>query len=130
MTLEILQTESARNDRVFGSVARDEDGLDSHLDSLVFLDLGRNIFDLGALLTDLRDQLHLPVNLVESGHVHPVIRDPVLPKATPLSPQKSRMLTISSSQTSYKEDVERGLPSLRVQIVDPLVERSPTPLSG
>ena len=94
-----------RNVRVFGLVARAENGPDSGLDFLVLFDPGRNIFDLGALLTDLRDQLHLPVDLVESGRLHPVIRDPVLAEATPLSPQRSRMLTISSSQTSYEEEV-------------------------
>ena len=96
MTLEILQSEKrsaildlarlhgATNVRVFGSVARSEAGPDSDIDFLVDLEAGRNIFDLGELLADLRDLLHSPVDLVESSCLHPVIRDRVLAEAKPL----------------------------------------------
>jgi predicted nucleotidyltransferase len=96
VTLEILQSEmrsaildlarihGATNVRIFGSVARREDGPGSDIDFLVDLEPGRNIFDLGALLVDLRDLLHSPVDLVESSCLHPVIRDRVLAEAKPL----------------------------------------------
>gem|GEM_PF-6639272 len=54
------------------------------------LDPGRNIFDLGALLADLRDLLHLPVDLVESSCLHPVIPDRVLAEAKPLESKRNR----------------------------------------
>jgi predicted nucleotidyltransferase len=96
VTLEFLQSEKrsaildlarihgAKNVRVFGSVARSEAGADSDIDFLVDLEAGRNIFDLGELLADLRDLLNSPVDLVESSCLHPHIRDRVLAEAKPL----------------------------------------------
>ena len=96
MTLETLQLEKrpailaltqrhgARNVRVFGSVARDEAHAESDIDFLVDLEPGKNIFDLGALLEDLRELLQSPVDLVDARCLHPSIRDRVLAEALPL----------------------------------------------
>jgi predicted nucleotidyltransferase len=73
-----------RNVRVFGSVATGESRADSDIDFLVDLDQRRGLLDLGALLSDLQDLLGVEVDLVESGSVHPYIRDRVLAEAVPL----------------------------------------------
>lgn len=96
MTLEILQTEmraailalaarhGAGNVRVFGSVARRENTAQSDIDFLVDLEPGRDLYDLGGLLGDLKELLDGPVDLVESGCLHPYIRERVLAEAIPL----------------------------------------------
>ncbi len=73
-----------RNVRVFGSVATGESRPDSDFDFLVDLDQGRGLLDLGGLLSDLHDLLGVDVDLVETGGIHPYIRDRVLAEAVPL----------------------------------------------
>ncbi len=53
--LQLGEKYGARNIRVVGSVARGDNGPESDIDSLVDLDPGRNLFDLGGLLMDLQD---------------------------------------------------------------------------
>ncbi|MBM3735742.1 MAG: nucleotidyltransferase family protein [Acidobacteria bacterium] len=96
MTMELLRTgkragilEAARrngagNVRVFGSVARGQAGPESDVDFLVDLEPGRNLFDLGGLLEDLRELLECPVHVVDARMLHPPIRDQVLAEAVPL----------------------------------------------
>ena len=96
MTLDLLKTRKraaildaarrhgAANVRVFGSVARGQEGPDSDVDFLVDLEPGRNLFDLGGLLEDLREIVGAPVDLVEARTLHPRIRDRVLAEAMPL----------------------------------------------
>lgn len=57
---------------------------DSDIDFLVDLEPGRNIFDLGGLLEDLRDLLQAPVDVVDARCLDPVIRDRVLAEAKEL----------------------------------------------
>jgi len=73
-----------RNVRVFGSFATGENRAASDIDFLVDLDEGRNLFDLGGLLADLKDALASNVDLVEARCLHPYIRDRVLAEALPL----------------------------------------------
>lgn len=82
--LEAAQRHGARNVRVFGSVATGENRPDSDVDFLVDLEKGRNLFDLGGLLADLKDLLGTDVDVVEASCVHPYIRDRVLNEAVPL----------------------------------------------
>ena len=56
----------------------------SDVDFLVDLDEGRNLFDLGGLLTDLNEALTSNVDLVEARCLHPYIRERVLAEAVPL----------------------------------------------
>lgn len=82
--LRLAELHGCRNVRVFGSVATGENGAASDVDFLVDLDAGRNLFDLGGLLADLKDALASDVDLVEARCLHPYIRDRVLAEALPL----------------------------------------------
>jgi len=82
--LALARLHGASNVRVFGSVARRENGPGSDIDFLVDLEPGRDLFDLGGLQADLRDLLSTSVDLVESTCLHPYIRDRVLAEAVPL----------------------------------------------
>ena len=82
--LRLAQLHGCRNVRVFGSVASGENQPGSDVDFLVDLEKGRGLLDLGGLLSDLEGLLGVEVDLVESGCIHPYIRDRVLAEATPL----------------------------------------------
>ncbi|MBI3697389.1 MAG: nucleotidyltransferase family protein [Acidobacteria bacterium] len=82
--LRLAEQHGARNIRVFGSVARGDNREDSDIDFLVDLEEGRNLFDLGGLLMDLRDLLGPRVDLVTTRTLHRYIRDHVLAEAMPL----------------------------------------------
>jgi predicted nucleotidyltransferase len=82
--LRLAELHGCRNVRVFGSFATGENRAASDIDFLVDLDEGRNLFDLGGLLADLKDALASNVDLVEARCLHPYIRDRVLAEALPL----------------------------------------------
>ena len=96
MTLQSLRQESrqrildaaarhgASNVRVFGSVARGDNGDRSDLDLLVDLERGRSLMDLGGLLMDLRSELNMPIDVATEPMLRPEIRDRVLSEALPL----------------------------------------------
>jgi predicted nucleotidyltransferase len=60
--------------RIFGSVARGEDGPDSDLDVLVHLPEGAGLFLLGRFKQDLEDLLHVAVDVVPDDGVKPRVR--------------------------------------------------------
>jgi predicted nucleotidyltransferase len=82
--LRRAEIHGCRNVRVFGSVATGENRPDSDIDFLVDPDRGRGLLDLGGLLSNLHDLLGVDVDIVESGGIHPNIRDRVLAEAVPL----------------------------------------------
>ncbi len=82
--LRLARLHGCSNIRVFGSVATGESRESSDVDFLVDLDEGRNLFDLGGLLADLKDELHREVDVVEARCVHPYIRERVLGEAVGL----------------------------------------------
>jgi uncharacterized protein len=82
--LHIAQAHGAKNVRVFGSVARGEEGPDSDLDLLVDLEPRRNLLDLGHLVMDLQDLLGRKVDVVDPKGLHWYIRDRVLKEAVAL----------------------------------------------
>ena len=82
--LRLARMHGCRNVRVFGSVATGENKPGSDVDFLVDLDQGHGLLDLGGLLSDLHDLLGIDVDLMESGSIHPYIRDRVLAEAVPL----------------------------------------------
>jgi predicted nucleotidyltransferase len=54
----------AYNLRVFGSVARGEDGAGSDIDFIVSFEPGRSLFDFGGLYNDLSEILGCEIDLV------------------------------------------------------------------
>jgi len=74
----------AYNVRVFGSVARGEADLDSDVDFLVDLEMGRSLLDLGGLLMDLQELLGCRVDVVTEKGLRQRIRDRVLREAVTL----------------------------------------------
>jgi predicted nucleotidyltransferase len=82
--LRLAELHGCRNIRVFGSVALGENRPGSDVDFLVDLEKGRGLLDLGGFLSDLQGLLGVDVDVVESGCIHPYIRDRVLAEAMPL----------------------------------------------
>jgi hypothetical protein len=82
--LKLASRHGASNVRIFGSVARGEAEAGSDVDFLVTLEEGRDLFDLGALLMDLQDLLHLQVDVVTEHALHRRIRSRVMKEAVSL----------------------------------------------
>ncbi|TDK39113.1 nucleotidyltransferase [Rhizobium deserti] len=73
---------NAANPRVFGSVARGEDGPDSDIDILVDALPGSTLFSLGGLQFELEQMFGgIKVDLLTEGGIPYVIRDRVLREA-------------------------------------------------
>jgi predicted nucleotidyltransferase len=70
--------------RVFGSVARGEDGPDSDVDFLVRFVRGTTLFDQAGLIVELEHLLGRNVDVVSERGLKERIRDRVLGEATPL----------------------------------------------
>jgi predicted nucleotidyltransferase len=72
------------NIRIFGSVARGEDNLQSDIDLLVDLEEGRTLFDLGGALVKLQDLLGRKVDIVTERGLHWYLREKIIKEAKPL----------------------------------------------
>ena len=79
--MRAAQKHGARNVRVFGSVARGDDGPDSDVDFLVDMEPGRSLLDMGGLLMDLREMLGRNVDVVTERGLKTRIRYRVLEEA-------------------------------------------------
>jgi predicted nucleotidyltransferase len=79
--MRIAESNGARNLKVFGSVARGEEGPESDIDLLVEMEPERNLLDMGRLLMDLQDFLGCKVNIVGPEGLHWYIRKKVLSEA-------------------------------------------------
>jgi predicted nucleotidyltransferase len=69
--LAVARSRGASHVRVFGSVARGDDGLSSDVDFLVELDPTRTLLDLGGLVMDLRELLGREVDVVTERDLRP-----------------------------------------------------------
>ncbi|MBL8294246.1 MAG: nucleotidyltransferase family protein [Bryobacterales bacterium] len=74
----------ARNVRVFGSIARGEQGRNSDIDFLVDFDPGRSLLDLTGLWLDLEAALGCKVDVVSSRGLKPRLSAEVMRDAVPL----------------------------------------------
>ena len=72
--ISIAERHGAANLRVFGSVARGEDGPDSDVDLMVDLAPGTGLFGLSALERELAEILHTKVDRSPSDSLKPRIR--------------------------------------------------------
>jgi len=82
--LDAARRHGARNVRVFGSVARDEDDERSDIDFLVEMEPGRSLLDHAALLLDLEQLLGCKVDVLSEKGIKARIRERVLREARPL----------------------------------------------
>ena len=82
--LQVAARRGARNVRIFGSVAREEDDAHSDIDFLVEMDAGRSLFDLGGLQAELEDVLGCRVDVVTERGLKNRIRSRVLDEAVPV----------------------------------------------
>lgn len=69
--IEIVEKRGARNVRVFGSVARGDQGPDSDVDIAVDFMPGRSLLDLTGLWLDLEEALGEKVDVVSSRGLKP-----------------------------------------------------------
>ena len=82
--LQLAAQHGASNVRVFGSVARGDDGPESDVDLLVAMADDRSLLDLVGLWQDLEDLLQRKVDVVTDGGLHERIRERVLGEAVTL----------------------------------------------
>jgi len=82
--LSIAKRYGAHNVRVFGSVARGDFGSESDVDLLVDLEPGRNLFELGGFLYEVRELLGISVDVVTERGLREHVRSNVLREAVPL----------------------------------------------
>lgn len=69
--LDLARKYHASNVRVFGSVARGEDRVDSDIDLLVRFDDKASLYDQSNLILDLRDLVGIKVDVVSDGGLTP-----------------------------------------------------------
>jgi predicted nucleotidyltransferase len=81
---EIAVRYGLSNPRVFGSVARGEDGVDSDIDLVVDPGEHTSLFDLGGAYRDLTALLGHNVDLITSRQVPEAARARVLGEAVPV----------------------------------------------
>ena len=82
--IDLAAQHGFRNVRVFGSVARGEDGPESDIDLLATFPRGASLFDIGGLESELAALLGEKVDLVPDDGLRPHSRDEVLAEAVPL----------------------------------------------
>jgi uncharacterized protein len=82
--LRIAAQHGARNVRVFGSVARGDDGADSDVDLLVEMEDDRSLLDLVGLEQDLQELLRRHVDVLTDDSIHPALRPQISAEARAL----------------------------------------------
>jgi predicted nucleotidyltransferase len=82
--LLVAQQHGIVNIRIFGSVARGDDNLQSDVDLLVDLEQGRTLFDLGGALIKLQDLLGRKVDIVTERGLHWYLKEKIMKEAKPL----------------------------------------------
>ena len=82
--LRIAARHGAGNVRLFGSVARGEETIDSDVDILIDITGETTPWFPGSLVADLEQLLTRPVQVVIRRSLSPLIRDSVLRDAVPL----------------------------------------------
>ncbi|MDQ3781455.1 MAG: nucleotidyltransferase family protein [Actinomycetota bacterium] len=80
----IVSEHGGSHPRLFGSVARGEDGSESDIDLMIDLEPGRTLFDLAAMRADLEELLGRPVDVIPASGLGGHLRDEVLAEALAL----------------------------------------------
>ena len=82
--LNIAKKFGAKNVRVFGSVARGEEGPESDIDIIVEMEKGSSLLDIIAIKQDIEELLGRKVDVVTEASISPYIRNEVLREAVNL----------------------------------------------
>ena len=82
--LNLAAQHGASNIRIFGSVARDEEGEDSDIDFLVDMESDRSLLDRIGLIQDLEDILARKVDLATVKGLRESFRERIMSQAIPL----------------------------------------------
>ena len=82
--MKIAKKFGAINVRVFGSMARGEEGPESDLDVIVEMEKGASLLDIIAIKQDIEDLLGRKVDVVTEASISPYIREKVLGEAVNL----------------------------------------------
>jgi predicted nucleotidyltransferase len=82
--LRITRKHGARNIRVFGSFARNEQRARSDVDLLVDLPKGATLLDQAGLIIELEESLHRRVDVLTYGGISRYLRDRILAESRPL----------------------------------------------
>ena len=82
--LLVAQQHGIVNIRIFGSIARGDDNLQSDVDLLVDLEQRRTLFDLGGALIKLQDLLGRKVDIVTERGLHWYLKEKIMKEAKPL----------------------------------------------
>ena len=80
----MMHRHGASNPRIFGSVARREDGPDSDVDLLVEMETGRSLLDLISLQQEIESSLGRRVDLLTPRSLNRHVREQILAGARPL----------------------------------------------
>ncbi|UFT99900.1 nucleotidyltransferase family protein [Radiobacillus kanasensis] len=78
LILKVAGKHRIRNVRVFGSVARLEDGPESDLDLLVEFEEGSSLFDLIRFKQEVEELLDIKVDVVTENSIHWSMKEDVL----------------------------------------------------
>src|SRR5699024_1671064 len=78
LILKQAEQNGIRSVKVFGSVARGEDGPNSDLDLLVEFDGKSNLFDLIRFKQSVEDLLHIKVDVVTEQSIHRLMKEEIL----------------------------------------------------
>lgn len=81
---QIVRDHRAENARVFGSVARGADSVDSDLDILVDPTPATTMLDIGAMRLELRALLGVPVDVLTPGSLPERERTAIIAGAVPV----------------------------------------------
>lgn len=82
--LNLAAQHGTSNIRIFGSVARDEEGEDSDIDFLVDMESDRSLLDRIGLIQDLEDILGRKVDMATVKGLRESFRERIMSQAIPL----------------------------------------------
>lgn len=82
--LHILGTNGIRNVRVFGSVARLEDGPESDVDLLADVPEGMSLFSIARIEQEISQIVHAPVDIVPAARLRANVAADAIHEAVPL----------------------------------------------
>ena len=82
--LALAEKYGVQNIRVFGSVARGDDDIDSDIDFLISLKQGRTLMDWSGFWLDMEVLLDRKVDVIQDKSLHWALRENVMADAIPL----------------------------------------------